>query len=116
MCEIAIRCEGGDFLTITLFGRSYPGDTDHWNANWIRATVEVAAGGFHGSASGDLRAEELVEFYSQFATLQEALQGTADFATIEEWLSIHVVGNGRGHLDFRCTVRDQPGIGNTLNC
>ena len=25
MCEVAIRCDDGDFLTIALLGRSHPG-------------------------------------------------------------------------------------------
>jgi len=115
MCEIAIRCNGGDFLTITLLGRSHPGATDYWEGNWIRAAVEVAAGGFRGSAGGDLRAEELAQFYDQLTRLQQSLRGTVEFETMERWLCIRITGDGNGHMEFRCTIRDQPGIGNTLD-
>lgn len=29
MREVAIRCEGGGFLTIALIGRSHPGASDY---------------------------------------------------------------------------------------
>ena len=116
MCEVVIRCEGGDFLNITLFARSHPGAIDYWDANWVRTAVKVKAGGFRGSVDGDLRADELAHFLEQFARLQTSLQGIAVFETMEEWLSIRVTGDGKGHMQFRCVIRDQPGIGNTLEC
>jgi hypothetical protein len=116
MYEVVIRSEGGDFLTITLPGRSHPGATDYWDGNWVSAAVEVETGGFRGSVGGDLRAEELAQFHDQLVRLQQLLRGTAEFKTMEGWLSIRVTGDGKGHLEFRCTIRDQPGIGNTLIC
>lgn len=116
MCEIAIRCDSGAFLTIRLFGRSHPGATDYWDGNWVKAAVEVTAGGFRGSVGGDLRVEELAKFHDQLVRLQESLRGTVEFETMEGWLSIRVTGDGKGHMEFRCVVRDQPGIGNTLDC
>ena len=116
MCQVAIRCDGGDILTITFLGRSHPGATDYWDGNWVRVAVEVAAGGFRGSVSGDLRAEELAGFHAQLLQLQQSLRGTADFETMESWLSIRVTGDGKGHMAFRFVIRDRPGIGNTLDC
>ena len=116
MFEVAVRCEGGEFLTITVLGRSHPGSTDFWDGNWVRAAVEVSAGGFRGEVCGDLRADELAAFAGQLAHLQESLRGEAAFDTMEGWLSLRVTGNGRGHLTFRCVIRDEPGVGNTLDC
>src|SRR5262245_28635047 len=116
MCEVAIRCDGGDFLTITLLGRSHPGATDYWDGNWVRAAGEVRAGGFRGSVGGDLRAEELARFHDRLVRLQERFRGRAELETMERWLSIRVTGDGKGHMDFQCNVHDQPGIGNRLDC
>jgi hypothetical protein len=116
MVEITICCDGGGLLKIALLGRSHPGADDYWDGNWVRAAVDVQTGGFRGSVAGDLRAEELAQFLNQLAPLQETLLGTAEFETMEGWLSIRVAGDGRGHMEFRCVVRDQPGIGNTLDC
>jgi hypothetical protein len=113
--EVAIRCEGGEFLIIALIGRSHPEACDYWDGNWVSASVELQAGGFHGSVGGHLRAEELAAFREQFAALQETLRGAAEFRTMEGWLSIRVKGDGRGHMECQCVVRDQPGIGNTLD-
>jgi hypothetical protein len=116
MCEVAIRCDGGGFLNITLLGRSHPQASDYWDGNWLQAVVKVEAGGFRGSVGGDLRADELARFLDQFMRLQESLRGTAEFETMEGWLSIRVAGDGQGHMGCRCVIRDKPGIGNTLDC
>ncbi len=107
MCEVAVRCESEECLTISLLGRSHPGATDYWDGNWVRANVKVKAGGFRGSVGGDLRTEELARFLAQLGRLQESLRGTAEFATMEEWLSLRVSGDGKGHMEFRCVIRDQ---------
>lgn len=116
MFEVSVRCEGDEFLTITVLGRSHPGSTDFWDGNWVQAAVEVSVGGFRGQVSGNLRADELAAFAERLARLQESLRGEAAFETMEGWLSLRFVGNGRGHLEIRCVVRDQPGVGNTLEC
>src|SRR5437870_411567 len=99
MCEVTINCKDGDFLTITLLGRSHPGATDYWDGNWLSASLGVAAGGFRGSVSGYLRAEEIAQFHEQFVRLQESLRGTAEFQTMEGWLSIRVTADGKGHME-----------------
>jgi hypothetical protein len=116
MCEATIRCEGGEYLTITVHGRSFPGCTDYWDGNSVRASVELSVGGFRGSVSGELRTNELKAFHQQLVRLQESLEGTAELETMESWLSIKASGDGCGHMSFRCIIRDQPGIGNTLEC
>ena len=115
MCEIALRADGGDFLLITIMGRSHPDALDYWDGNWILAEVEVKGGGFHGNVKGDLRSEEFADFQTQLTILQEKLRGEAEFRTMENWLSIQIVGDGMGHMKCRCLVCDQPGIGNLLD-
>ncbi len=114
MCEVSIRCERGEFLTIVVQRRSNLDCTDYWDGNWVVVKVDVSVGGFRGSMTGDLRTDELARFLEQLVQLQVSLQGTAEFQTMEDWLSIRASGDGCGHMTFECTVRDQPGIGNTL--
>jgi hypothetical protein len=116
MWEVVIRGDGSDFLAITLLGRSHWETTDYWDGNWVRAAVVVQAGGFRGSVAGEVRTDELAQFYDQLRRLQQSLEGTATFETMEGWLSIRASGDGMGHMEFRCSVRDEPGIGNTLEC
>jgi hypothetical protein len=116
MCEVAFHCDDGNLLRIALNGRTHPDADDYWDGNWLQASVTIQAGGFHGSVDGDLRTEELARFLEQLADVQKTLSGTAEFHTMEEWLSIRVTGNGRGHMTIRCVVWDAPGVGNTLEC
>ena len=114
MCVVRVGGERSEFLALTLLGRSHPAARDYWDGNWVRAAVEVIAGGFRGKVDGDLRAEELSAFHRDLAPLVETLAGEASFTTMEDWLSIVATGNGRGQIELRCEIRDQPGIGNTL--
>ncbi len=114
MCVIRIGGEQAEYLAINLLGRSYPACQDYWDGNWMRAEVEVVVGGFGSRVTGDLRTDELARFHEQFSRLQESLRGTAEFVTFEGWLSVRVVGDGRGHMRLQCEVRDEPGVGNTL--
>ena len=45
MCEVAIRCEGGGFLSIKLLGRSHPGASDDLDGNSriVGGTVDIGA-------------------------------------------------------------------------
>jgi hypothetical protein len=114
MYEITIGADRGEFLKLSLNGRSHPDCDDYWDGNWLSASIVIRAGGFRGSIEGDIRAEELAAFYGQLAQLQDSLQGVAEFDTLEDWLSIRATGDGIGHIEMRCVVLDQPGIGNKL--
>jgi hypothetical protein len=116
MCVIRIGGEQAEYLAINVLGRSHPACTDYWDGNWLCVEVEVVAGGFRGLVTGGVRTDELDRFHGQFARLQELLKGTAEFTTMEGWVTIRVIGNGRGHMRFQCAVRDEPGTGNTLTC
>jgi hypothetical protein len=116
MCLIRIGVEPDDYLAIHVLGRSHPDCTDYWDGNWLRAEVDVVVGGFRGRVTGDLRSDELAQFHEELSRLHESLRGSAELATMENWLSIDVVGDGRGHMTFECEVRDAPGYGNTLRC
>jgi hypothetical protein len=106
---------GVPYLTVTLLGRSHPDQTDYWDGNWLRAEVEVVAGGFRGLVSGDLRSDEFAHFRDALAILNESLRGEAEFATLERWLNVRAIGDGRGHVTFACEVRDE-GARATLTC
>jgi hypothetical protein len=114
MCTIRVGGERREFLAITLLGRSHPDARDCWDGNWVRAAVEVAAGGFRGQVVGDLRVDELVALHRDLVQLVESLVGEARFTTMEDWLTIDATGDGRGHIALSCEVRDRPGIGNLL--
>jgi hypothetical protein len=114
MCTIRVGGENSEFLALTILGRSHPDARDYWDGNWVRALVEVAAGGFRGEVSGDVRAEELSSFHGEVARVFESSSGEARFSTMEDWLSIVVAGDRCGGIKLSCEVRDLPGIGNTL--
>jgi hypothetical protein len=114
MCAISIGNESG-FLSLVIIGRSYPGAADYWDGNWLDCYAEVACGAFRGKVKGSIRTDELEGFHQQLVRLYERLTGEAELVTMERWLGLRVVGDGRGHLEARGTLRDDPALGNTLD-
>jgi hypothetical protein len=116
MAEAVIRFGGAeaDYLTLTLHGRSLPHATDYWDGNWLACTADVAAGAFRGSLDRLLRNEDIIRFHDRVAELYERLTGEAVFDTAEGWFDLRLIGDGRGHIDARGQLCDDPVHGNVL--
>jgi len=112
--RLVIGSPGGEHLVVEPTSRNYPECTDYWDGNWIRCAVDVRAGGFRGAVKADMRAEEFVAFRDALRRLYDELAGEATFETMEHWLRIAIVGDGRGHFEAKCELRDDPGMGNRL--
>lgn len=112
--RFVLGAEASEHLTIHALRRSYPECDDYWDGNWIVCAVDVRVGGFRGHVDASIRAEELAALRDGLRRLHEHLTGEAKFETMEQWLSICVVGDGRGHFEARCELRDDPGVGNRL--
>jgi putative component of toxin-antitoxin plasmid stabilization module len=105
---------GGDHVSIRASHRLYPDRADTWDGNWIACRIDVEVGAFRGGVDASLRAEDFVSFRDALHRIQVMRQGEASFETMEEWLVARVVGDGRGHYEAVCELRDAPGAGNRL--
>ena len=88
---------------------------EYHDDNWLTVEIHVRAGGFRGKVSGAIITDELVRFASQLRPLFDTLRGSAEFLTMEGQLSLRLTGDGKGHVELRGEVADQPGIGNRLH-
>jgi len=88
---------------------------EYYDDNWLTVEIRVRAGGFRGKASATIITAELTKFLSELRPLYQALSSTAEFTTMEEQLSLRLVGDGKGHIELHGEVADQPGIGNRLH-
>ena len=115
---IRLGGNGAEYISLGVSGRQLPDSGDYWDANWLICHVEIAAGAFRGFMAGTIRTEELERFHGQLQRLNDELHGKAEFETMEDWLSVRLAGDGRGHIEARCRVGDGPGDGdgNTLTC
>jgi non-ribosomal peptide synthetase component F len=116
MCVIRVGGETAEFIQITVSIHDQPGAGAYWDGNWVRAEVEVAAGGFQGRVAGNLWLEELVSFRNQLSRLLDTFSGSAEFQTMERWLSLRVTSDRRGHLTLAAEIRDEPAGANVLSC
>ncbi len=112
--EFNLGGDAAEFLNVAVRHRELPAHNDYWDGNWLSCEIRVAVGRFKGRVDAALRAEDFVGFLEEVRQLQKSLNGRADFTTLEGWLSVEMIGDGRGHLTVNCTLLDQPGIGNRL--
>jgi hypothetical protein len=89
-------------LVVNSLHRENPQATDYSDGNWLVAAVTIAAGGFRGSFEAQFRTDEFARFRAQLQALYENLAGRAVFDPLEPWLSIEIVGDGKGHFRAAC--------------
>lgn len=87
---------------------------DFHDDNWLRVSVDIRAGAFSGAFEGAFLAPEFSDFRDRLRILHETLRGTARFSTLEEQLSLELVGDGLGHIALKGMALDAPGMGNRL--
>jgi hypothetical protein len=114
MHAIRIGGETAEFLVLTVHGRRLPDSADYWDGNWLNCDVEVAAGAFRGALGGTIRNEDLMRFRGELARLHDQLLGAATLEALEGWICLDLVGDGRGHLEAKGRVCDDPVRGNSL--
>jgi hypothetical protein len=88
---------------------------EYYDDNWLRVEISVQAGGFRGRTSASFITSELTKFLSELHSIFEKLKGSAEFSTMEEQLSLRLVGDGKGHIELHGVVADQAGVGNRLH-
>lgn len=112
-----IRIESADnneFIFIEALERTQLTSTDYWDGNWLNTEVTIKVGGFRGHVGGYLRTDEFATFREEVTALYSTLSGSATFRTMEEWLLIEMIGDGKGHITAEGSLIDNPGIGNTV--
>ena len=111
--------EEREFLLVQAISRERPQSLDFWDGNWLDARVHVSAGAFAGGYRASLRSDEFAHFLSGLRLIYTSL-GTeipsyvAEFAAMEDQLSIVVRGDGLGNFVAHCIAIDELGTGNRL--
>jgi hypothetical protein len=88
---------------------------EYWDDNWLRVEIRVQAGGVRGKVTVAILTGELEKLLSELRPLYKTLSGSVNFKTMEAQLTLVLVGDGKGHIELRGEILDQPGIGNRLN-
>jgi hypothetical protein len=114
MCSIRIGEYDGEFVSLTLHGRTHLAASDYWDGNWVNCTAEAVVGAFRGRLDRSIRTDELEAFRQQIGGLYERLTGDAILASMERWIRVQVTGDGRGHFEARCRLCEDLMSGNAL--
>jgi hypothetical protein len=104
---LVIGAEDGDHLRLEA-GEAEPGPDP--GDRWIAAVVVVVAGAFRARAEAGLLASELRRFRAALAALPADPRGRAALDTDDGWLAVRLFGDGFGHFDARCELRDPDSV------
>lgn len=106
--------EGDNLIKINLLESQNLNIDFDINYFWIQVIVTVKAGAFSGRFKADINTVDFINFEKELEQLYSKLNGIATFNTLEEQISIKVIGDGFGHMNAECSVMDSAGMGNTL--
>ncbi len=102
------------FIRIKLIKVIYPNAIQEWDRSWIKAKVSVKAGSFSGQFDTQFMTTDFKRFKQDLTFLYDKLEGTMAFDTLEGQVKIKIKGDGIGHFEACCSVRDNVGTGNKL--
>lgn len=108
-----------NYLLVEVVTRTRPQDYDFWDGNRLNARISVQAGAFAGTFHAALRCDDFAPFLDSLRQVYQSL-GTetptyiAEFTTMEDQLSIEVLGDAFGHITAQCVAMDDLGTGNRL--
>jgi hypothetical protein len=80
----------------------------------VAVTVAARAGGIRARFEGALEPAALAAFRGAVASLQAAPRGRAALVAPDGFLTVRLLGDGFGHFDARCELRDLEAIGSRL--
>jgi hypothetical protein len=112
--EIVIGELNAQHVVIRPVGRNSPGLFDHGDGNWIVCEVEIAAGGFRGRFSADMRSEEFHAFMEQVSELDRTIEGAATLTTMEGQLALSLTAAVNGRVKIVGEALDLAGSENRL--
>jgi hypothetical protein len=112
--KLVIGRPAADHVRIRPVCRERPNSTDYWDGNWLDVEVAIQSGAFLGNYRANLRTDELASLLEGLVGLSNNLSGEAGLRSMEHWISLQLVGDGKGLFRVTGDVRDQPGTGNRL--
>jgi len=115
MCKLLIGNETDDNFVIEILGRSYPDSKDFEDGNWLGAKIHISIGPFKGVVNASLRAEEFSRFLKQVEPMAKTLKGTAEYRSMEKWLSINMSCDKFGHVRAEGIIKEGPVTHTQLN-
>jgi len=101
--------EGGDHLRLGVAPDAPPP-----GPGWIAVRVAARSGGLAGRVTGALEPAALAAFRAAVAALGGAPRGRAALVAPDGFFALRLLGDGFGHFDARCELRDLAAAGSRL--
>lgn len=101
-------------IEIMILERLYPELIGSWEGDWVKAVIKVEIPGYSADFLADLRTEEFKGFREQLATMDQKLEGSASFISIENTIEAKAVMDSSGGIYWEVSTRYPISIGAVL--
>ena len=115
MTTLILDGEHGRRLTIDVHGYERDSFQDPYDANWLRCSVDLDAGRFHGAVYASFTTQDFARFLSEMDQVVRGDARAASFQTIEEALSILVEVDRAGRAVVTGSLREIDAGGSVLS-
>ncbi|WP_449565221.1 WapI family immunity protein [Luteirhabdus pelagi] len=105
---------GSEFVKIEILKQNFPNADLDWDKDSIRCKISAKFGSFSGEFNANLMTFSFDNFKRELIYLYENLEQSATFKGYEDQVKIFIQGDGIGHLDLFCDLKDNVGMGNEL--
>ena len=112
--QIRVGYSEHEYLELDVVNNAPFAKEDSIGGTWLKIVVSFVLGGFRGKVTGELLADELRSFQTGLENLYKSLSGKASLSTLEGWLFIEIIGNGRGQMMMNGEIIENPGRRNTF--
>jgi hypothetical protein len=106
--EIVVGRKSDDRVVIRPHLETAASGGDPWSTS-INAAIEIRAGAFQGSLSGNFQAGDFSSFLAELEQLRAAADSKARLICSDNWLTLELQGDRLGHISVRGQARDYRG-------
>lgn len=110
-----IGSEASEFLKVEVLNYIYPDGTDWYEANWLKAKIQIKVGGFAAQYIGEFQTIDLVGFKNELKRIYHDPKGITQFYSLKDWIIIKLKADGLGNFEVLCRACDSPSMGNMLD-
>ena len=105
-----------DFIRIDVNGLKFPSAELDWDRNVLDLAIKLKVGAFSANLSTDIMTTDFEIFKRELKYLYDNLKAAATLEGVGADLSLHIYGDGIGHLNAKCYMTDFFPDGNELKC
>lgn len=114
MCVIHLGGDEAEYVRLHMRAHAHSASSVFWEGNPHACDVEVSVGPFRAKIESEIHGVDLAQFLKSVQRLYDWLGDEAVLETLEQWLTLRLIGDGRGGILVQGRLVDPMSRGNSL--